>query len=146
LETPSLSGFRLFVLVLFIHFQDGVRPAHRTSECGRHSGHPLLVVDSLSHIASVLEKRVNDAIGDPTAHTPQGIAVGREMRAHVKALEPSERIDFIRSAMTSGDERTVNALLNAPGYLSGMPVGWITSARMTSMRFAAQEYTQLIAT
>lgn len=102
-------------------------------------------VKRLNGITQVLEKRVSEAIHDPHAATPTGIAVASEMRAHVKAMEPNARIDIVRGLVTSGDKRSLHAILSAPGYLSGMDAGMLTLHAQASHQFAQQDYTQLTA-
>jgi hypothetical protein len=98
----------------------------------------------LNGIATVLQERVDNAIKDPTATTPHTIALGQEIRAYSKGLSPTERIEFVRNAITSGDKRTVNALLSSPGYLSGMDASSLDNLRaQASMQLAKQDYLQL---
>lgn len=46
--------------------------------------------------------------------------LGREIRAHVKALKPAERIGFLQAQAKAGDVTTLSAVLKAPSYLSGV--------------------------
>lgn len=46
--------------------------------------------------------------------------IAAEIRAHVKAMKPSERMDFIRHAADAGDEITASAVLGTVPYLSGL--------------------------
>jgi hypothetical protein len=43
-----------------------------------------------------------------------------EIRAHVKSLSASERRKFLSEAQHAGDLQTLEAVLGAPGYLSGI--------------------------
>lgn len=43
-----------------------------------------------------------------------------EIRAHVKNLTVSERRKFLNEAQQAGDNQTLEAVLGAPGYLSGI--------------------------
>src|ERR1700756_5708461 len=101
-------------------------------------------VRQLKGIEQVLEKRVNEAISAPHANTPTGIALATEVRNHIKAMEPSARTDFVRNIVTSGDKRSLNALLSAPGYLSGLDAGTLDTLReLASNHFAQQDWIQL---
>jgi hypothetical protein len=101
----------------------------------------------LNGIATVLAERVENAIKDPAANTPHGVAVGQEIRAFVRAMSPSDRIMFLRDTVTSGDRRTLNAILNSPAYLSGIDAGMADNLRdQAAMQFARQDFTQLNAT
>lgn len=46
--------------------------------------------------------------------------LGREIRAHVKALKPAERIGFLQAQAKAGDVTTMSAILKAPAFLSGV--------------------------
>ena len=46
--------------------------------------------------------------------------INEEVRRHVKALTPAERMQFMQDASARGDERTLVAVLGAPSYLSGL--------------------------
>jgi hypothetical protein len=101
----------------------------------------------LNGIAKVLAERVENAIKDPAANTPHGVALGQEMRAYVRAMAPADRILFLRDAVTNGDKRTINAILSSPAYLSGIDAGSADNLRAQAcMQFARQDYTQLNAT
>lgn len=46
--------------------------------------------------------------------------ISTEVRAHVKAMPTEQRMDFVLTAIKGGDDRTVQSLLGAPAYLSGL--------------------------
>lgn len=46
--------------------------------------------------------------------------LGREIRAHCKALKPAERLGFLQARARAGDTVTLSAVLKAPAYLSGV--------------------------
>ncbi|KAK6024039.1 primase 2 [Ostertagia ostertagi] len=46
--------------------------------------------------------------------------LGREIRAHVKAMKPAERLGFLQAQAKAGDVTTLSAVLKTPAYLSGM--------------------------
>jgi hypothetical protein len=103
-------------------------------------------VKKLKGIQQVLEKRVNEAISDPQAQTAPGIALASEVRAHIKAMQPTDRTEFVRTLVTSGDKRSLHALLSAPGYLSGLDAGSLDTLRaLASNHFAKQDYAQMLA-
>lgn len=77
-------------------------------------------VASMRGARDALAARLSEALADPAAATPQGIAIAQEVRAHFRALGADERHAFLSAAVEAGDRRTVAALLSAPPYLSGM--------------------------
>lgn len=46
--------------------------------------------------------------------------LGREIRAHVKAMKSAERLGFLQAKAKAGDVTTLSAVLKAPSYLSGV--------------------------
>ena len=48
------------------------------------------------------------------------LSVCQEIRAHAKALDTTERMNFVRQAIVEGDHTTATAVLGAPAYLSGL--------------------------
>lgn len=46
--------------------------------------------------------------------------LGREIRAHVKAMKPAERLGFLQAQAKAGDVTTLSAVIKAPSYLSGV--------------------------
>ena len=71
---------------------------------------------ALNRHVTELETRVASAITDPYAKTP----IGAVIRQHVKGLKDNQRMDFVRSLITAGKKSDVAAVLDAPGYLSGL--------------------------
>jgi hypothetical protein len=101
----------------------------------------------LEGAAHLLQTKINEALHDPTASTPTGIALGQEVRAFCKNLSPTERNDFISAAVSSGDKRTINALLSGQSFLSGMDQSAQDNLRARAHQaFAPTEVAQLAAT
>tara|TARA_R110000772_G_scaffold170799_4_gene282802 strand:- start:8358 stop:9089 length:732 start_codon:yes stop_codon:yes gene_type:complete len=46
--------------------------------------------------------------------------VATEIRAHLKSMTPSKRVEFLADAFERADEKTLKSVLGAPSYLSGM--------------------------
>jgi hypothetical protein len=69
---------------------------------------------------AALAARVSDALADPRAAAPDGVALAQEVRAHLRGLPDAERVRFLHGAVEADDRRTVAAALAAPPYLSGI--------------------------
>jgi len=77
-------------------------------------------IDSINGCIEILDNQINEAAKDPQgSHIPNVIVQG-EIRAYVSKLDDVKKLDFIRSSIVKGDKRSVWAVINAPGYLSGI--------------------------
>jgi hypothetical protein len=70
---------------------------------------------NLNVIANGIEAELNAPIEVKAAHT-----LATEIRAYVRELEPSARMVFVQNAIDGDDRRTVESILGAPAYLSGL--------------------------
>lgn len=86
-------------------------------------------LEELGRYRDDLEKKVSAALDEPTAHTPEGVALIGKILDHVRALRPSERTLFLGNAVDADDKLTIAAVLGAPGYLSGSDKGALALAR-----------------
>jgi hypothetical protein len=98
----------------------------------------------LNGVTELLGKKVDEALTDPAANSPQGVAQGAEVRAFVKGLSTEARAEFLTIAINTNDKRTIHALLSAPAYLHG---GTAETQAMLRNRvassWATSEYNQL---
>lgn len=62
---------------------------------------------------------IEDTLNTPLQQKANS-AITAEIRAHVKSLSASERRQFLNEAQHAGDLQTLEAVLGAPGYLSGI--------------------------
>src|SRR5207248_347561 len=76
-----------------------------------------------------LSEEVAGALRDPQGATLAGVSQGQEIRNYVRALKPSERRSFLVSAASSGDVRTVSAVMAAPPFLSGLSADDVVGLR-----------------
>ena len=62
---------------------------------------------------------IEDAITDPVAKMPAGIAMATEVRAHIKVLRKVERRQALDDAINEGDIRVIGAVVSGKPFLSG---------------------------
>jgi hypothetical protein len=67
-----------------------------------------------------LERKVNAPLALPHEPGPHYSATAQQIRAYFGNLPDDKRLDRAMKAAREGDTVTLGALLNAPGYLSGM--------------------------
>lgn len=90
-----------------------------------------IIEPKLQVLADVAERefaRANSAIEHETtklaqavrAADPLDIAVHSDIRAHLARMEPSKRTAKLTMAIHDGDQRTLQAIVTAPAYLSGL--------------------------
>jgi len=73
--------------------------------------------DDLREISKMIDQEINTPISEAAANGP----FANEARNHVKSLSPKrERANFVRVAINEGDYETVECVLGAPAYLSGL--------------------------
>lgn len=95
---------------------------------------------ALNRNVSALETRVASALTSPYSKTP----LGAEIRQHVKGLKDDERVNFVRSLITSNKQADVAAILDAPSYLSGLTDDMQSLVReMAAEQFAPTDFRQL---
>lgn len=70
---------------------------------------------NLSKGIAQIEEKLNAPINSRAAHP-----IAAEVRAHVRAMNESDRPGFVFNAINSGDATTVESVLGAPSYLSGI--------------------------
>lgn len=70
---------------------------------------------NLSKGIAQIEEKLTAPINARAAHP-----IAAEVRAHVKAMKGPDRVAFVYRAVTSGDAVTVESVLGAPSYLSGI--------------------------
>jgi hypothetical protein len=81
------------------------------------------LAQKLDRTMSDLESRIEQTEGELLKPVQQGAAVGplaSEVRAHCKALDNAGRSALIREALSANDESTLQAVLGAQPFLSGM--------------------------
>lgn len=64
-------------------------------------------------------KGYEDALSQPV-EAKASLAIGAEIRRYVKELPTEKRHGFLMDAMKAKDDKTLTAVLGAPGYLSGL--------------------------
>jgi hypothetical protein len=90
-----------------------------------------------------LDFEVKAKMKDPAAATPVGIASGQEIRAHVRALGPSERVTFVQQQIVAGNRRVANAILGSEPFLwGGTAQQQSVLSEMAEKSFAPKEYAQ----
>lgn len=70
---------------------------------------------NLSKGIAQIEEKLNAPVNVRAAHP-----IAAEVRAHVRAMGESDRPGFVINAINGGDQTTVEAVLGAPSYLSGI--------------------------
>lgn len=65
-------------------------------------------------------KAMDDQLSTPMKTAAERPGIASEVRAHVKAMKPSERMTFVEERMRAGDTASLAMLLGAPSYLSGL--------------------------
>jgi hypothetical protein len=104
-------------------------------------------VRELDGIKETLSKRVATAIDEPARRTPEGLALAREVRNHVKGLSDKARITFVVRAIESNDKATLGAVLHAQPFLSGLDkTAHGTLRERAAAKFAPVDLAQLAAT
>jgi hypothetical protein len=93
---------------------------------------------TVSRAIESLSKQLDEMTEDPERIKPVGIALATEIRAHVKSLSKADRTQFVASAITNRDVKTVAALLRAPAYLSGLTPDEVDHARVAATKSWAQ--------
>lgn len=79
----------------------------------------LRAIDSASTSLQRGITGIEEMLNAPLQHKANS-AFTVEIRAHVKSLSASERRQFLSEAQHTGDLQTLEAVLGAPGYLSGI--------------------------
>ena len=78
-------------------------------------------IKSITRAREGIDAAIAQAITEPKNATPEGIATGNAIRAHVAGLpKASDRTSFVYSRLNAGDRLTIDAVLRAPAYLSGL--------------------------
>jgi hypothetical protein len=72
--------------------------------------------ETLENAATALEQQLQSPIQQKASNG----GLNEEIRRHVKALPPAERLKFLEAALDEGDSDTVTAILGAPHYLTGI--------------------------
>lgn len=70
---------------------------------------------NLSKGIALIEEKLNAPVTARAAHP-----IAAEIRAHVRSMNESDRPGFIINSINSGDRITVESVMGAPSYLSGM--------------------------
>lgn len=70
---------------------------------------------NLSKGIALIEEKLNAPVAARAAHP-----IAAEVRAHVRSMSDSDRPGFVINAINSGDAITVESVLGAPSYLSGI--------------------------
>jgi hypothetical protein len=70
---------------------------------------------NLSKGIAQIEEKLNAPVNAHAAHP-----IAAEVRAHVRAMSESDRAGFVINAIHSRDQTTVESVLGAPSYLSGI--------------------------
>ena len=95
----------------------------------------------IKEVRDSLASAVEAKIVDPNA--TRNAAMAAETRAHIKAMEPMERMVFLRERLARNDIATVHAVLAASDFLSGLDVASVTQLRKeTERHFAPLETAQ----
>jgi hypothetical protein len=93
-----------------------------------------------------LAQLVTFATTDATAKSASGIALGAEVRAHVKALAPSERVIFLKDQIQAGNLSVAAAIKDAPPFLSGLDAKThAVVVDLVELQFAKKERAELAA-
>jgi hypothetical protein len=95
-------------------------------------------------VQAELKQLVGFATTDTLAKSPSSIALATEIRSHVKALSPSERMMFIKSQIEEGNLAVASAITNAPPFLwGGDSKLQALAGDMAELKFAPKERAEL---
>jgi len=76
-------------------------------------------IDKSQQYLTGLADAIDKSLSTPLEASAAG-PLAQEIRAHVKGLSDEQRGKFLAEAMKSGDTKTLQSVLGAPAYLSGL--------------------------
>lgn len=80
----------------------------------------LMRFDSARTSLEAAHRAGEEALNEPVTQKSAVGAFSAEIRAHVKGLKASERLEFMLNSIKKGDDATSIAVIGAPPYLSGI--------------------------
>jgi hemoglobin-like flavoprotein len=85
-----------------------------------HQDRVLRRFDSAYQTLGKQIKALEDQLNSPLKAAAERPGIAAEVRAHLKSMTQSERVKFVEERLRVGDAVTLQMLLGAPAYLSGL--------------------------
>jgi hypothetical protein len=97
-------------------------------------------------VSKDLSEMVKFATTDAMAKSPSSISLAQEVRSHVKALAPNDRIQFVKEQIEQNNLPVAAAIAGAPNFLSGFSKKEHDLViDMVELQFAKRERAELLA-